>query len=384
LVSFNFPEIDARLKVRALWGLALALAASGAPQVWTLINFQPLGIDFLPLWTAGRMAWTHPERVYDFAAVSHAQAWLLPHLKWPRPYAYPPTTLLLLATFGRLPFWPALAAWLALGLGVFLYAGARLAQHRRGLVLVLMVLCPAALLAQLVGQSVLLAAGLSVLAVLDIQHRPRLSGTLFALAAAIKPQAVLLAPIGLLAGGAFEALASAAVVEAGLIGLSVLCFGPARWSEWLGSFSAFQSVIDSAPGLVAGVIAPAGAAHTLGLAGPIATLWRAAFALIGAGLVWRAFQRPNLAQVRIAALAAGSLLAAPYAMHYDGALLVPAAVTMAVDGLEAGGWIIRLLALCAVCEVTTPGVGLLAILAFAVLSGLRGPVPRLAAEPLAA
>ncbi|HXQ13459.1 MAG TPA: glycosyltransferase family 87 protein [Caulobacteraceae bacterium] len=384
MVFLNIPELDERLKVRALWGLALALAAIAAPQIWTLINFQPLGIDFLPLWTAGRMSWAHPDRVYDFAAVSHAQDWLLPNLKWPRPYAYPPTTLLLLATFGRLPFWPALGAWLGLGLGVFLYAGARLAQRRRGLVLVLMVLSPAALLAQLVGQSVLLAAGLTVLAMLELERRPRLSGALFAIAAAIKPQAVLLAPIGLLAGGAFEALASAAVVEAVLIGLSVLCFGPARWAEWLGSFPAFQAVIDSAPGLVAGVITPAGAAHALGLSGMIATLWRAAFALFGAVLVWRAFARPGSMQARIAALAAGSLLAAPYAMHYDGTLLVPAAVAMAVDGVEAGGWTVRMLALCAVCEVTTPGVGVLAILAFAVLSGLRTPVPRLTAEPLAA
>ena len=125
MVSFNFPELDERLKVRALWALALALAAIGVPQIWTLINFQPLGIDFLPLWTAGRMSWAHPDRVYDFSPrLATAQGCLLPNLESQRPYIYPPTTLLLLAPFGCLPFWPALAAWVALGLGVFLYAGA--------------------------------------------------------------------------------------------------------------------------------------------------------------------------------------------------------------------------------------------------------------------
>ncbi len=384
MVFFNIREVDGRLKLRTLWALAVGLAVIAAPQIWTLLNFQPLGIDFLPLWTAGRMAWAHPERVYDFAAVSHAQDWLLPHLKWPRPYIYPPTTLLLLAPFGCLPFWPALTAWVALGLGVFLYAGARLAQRNRQLALVLMALSPAAVLAALVGQSVLLAAGLILLAVIELEHRPRLGGALFALAAAIKPQAALLAPIGLLAGGAFEALASAAVVEAILVGLSVVCFGPARWTEWLGSFQAFQAVIDSAPGLVAGVITPAGAARALGLTGMAAGLWRATFALLGVGLVWRAFSQPGRVSSRMSALAAGSLLAAPYAMHYDGTLLVPAAVVMAVDGVEEGGWMIRMFALCALCEVTTAGFGLLAILACAGVGSLRPSSPRLAAEPIAA
>jgi hypothetical protein len=45
---------------------------------------------------------------------------------------------------------------------------------------------------------------------------------------------------------------------------------------------------------------------------------------------------------------------------------------------------LRMLALCAVCEVTTVGFGLLAILACAGLSSLPTPVPRLAVAPLAA
>ena len=92
------------------------------------------------------------------------------------------------------------------------------------------------MLADLVGQSVLLVAGLTVLAVIELEHRPRLAGVLFALAAAIKPQAVLLAPIGLLAGGAFEALVSAAVVKA--FGRpEPTCFGWARWGRRHGQAS---------------------------------------------------------------------------------------------------------------------------------------------------
>ena len=46
----------------------------------------------------------------------------------------------------------------------------------------------------------------------------------------------------------------------------------------------------------------------------------------------------------MAALSTGTLLAAPYAMHYDGAFLVPAAAVMAVESLQARSWILRLLA----------------------------------------
>lgn len=68
----------------------MAIVLIDGPRTWVLLQIQPLGIDFLPLWTAGRMAWTAPGKVYDFAAVTQAQSWLLPHLRWLRPYAYPP------------------------------------------------------------------------------------------------------------------------------------------------------------------------------------------------------------------------------------------------------------------------------------------------------
>jgi hypothetical protein len=377
------PAIDSRSRVRVLWVLVAALAVLGALEFRELYHFQPLGIDFLPLWTAGRMSWTHPGQVYDFVAVSHAQDWLLPGLKWMRPYAYPPTAMLLLAPFGVLPFWPALGLWVALGLGVFLYAGARLAKRRLSLNLALMALSPAVLLAVMVGQSVLPAAALMVLAMVELEKRPRLAGAFLALAAAIKPQAVLLAPVALISGGAFEALASAAAVEALLVAASIALFGFDRWGEWFASLPAFQAIIQTTPGLVPGVITPTGAALQLGLTGLAASVWRGAFAIVGVALVWRAFRRPADAPSRLAALAAGGLLAAPYAMHYDGSLLVPAAVVMAVQGLSQPGWFWRLLALCAVCEVTSAYIGLPIVLAFAILSSFRVQPPSTAGPLMA-
>lgn len=350
-----------------LWAIAVALAGLAAAETWTLVNFQPLGVDFLPLWTAGRMAWTNLGHVYDFAAVTRAQGWLLPNFHWMRPYAYPPTALLALAPFGALPFWPALALWTALSFGVFLAAGQRLVRDQRILALALMILSPAVVLAALAGQTVVLAAGLAALAVAELERRPWLAGVLLALAAALKPQAALLAPVALIACGGFETLAAAALAGAALVAASVVCFGFARWPEWLASLAPFQAVVESIPRLMPGVITPYGAAHELGLTGAAALCWRAAFGLIGLGLVWRVFAKDRDPATRLAALGAGSLLVAPYAMHYDGTLLVIPAVVLALR-LDGPGWVRRLLALCVVCEVTVPDLGLAAVTAFAALA----------------
>jgi hypothetical protein len=218
-----------------------------------------------------------------------------------------------------------------------------------------------------------------VLAIVDLDGRPRRAGAWLALAAVIKPQAVLLAPLALVAGGAFEALASATIVGAALVALSAAVFGVAPWSRWLAGLPGFERVIEGVPNLMAGVITPLGAAHLLGLGGPATLVWRAAFALAGAALAWSAFARRADAPTRLAALAAGSLLIAPYAMHYDGTMLVPAAVAIAVTRIETRGWAVGFLGLIAVCEVTTPNLGLVAVAAFALLSSgisLRSPAPR--------
>jgi hypothetical protein len=359
--------LDERLKLRLVWALALVLAALAAGQIWGLLRFQPPGLDFLPLWTAGRLAWTDPAHLYDFAAVTRAQTWLLPGFAFLRPYAYPPTTLLALAPFGALPFWTALSLWTGASFAVFAAAGARLAPARTPQALALLIFSPAVVLAALVGQTVVLAAGLAALAIAELERRPRLAGVLLALAAAMKPQAALLAPVALVACGAFEALAAAALAGAALAAASIVCFGLARWPEWLASFAPFQAVIEGVPALMRGVITPAGAAHALGLSGPAALIWRAGFGLFGALLVWRAFRASRDPAIRLAALGAGSLMAAPYAMHYDGVLLVIPAVALAVR-LEVPGWLRALAAFAAVSEVTTPDVGFLAVVAFAGLA----------------
>jgi hypothetical protein len=352
---------------RLLALLALALTAAGALELVSLMRFEPLGMDFLPLWAAGKIAWTDPGKIYDFAAVTAAQAFMLPpHFAWLRPYPYPPSMLLLLAPLGRLPFWAADAIWSGGALAVFTYAAVRLARRSVGLAALMTVALPASVIAWSAGQAVVLAGGLIVLAVLELERRPRLAGALLGLAAVAKPQAAIMAPIALAACGAVEALVAAGMVATLAVAASALLFGPARWSEWLASLPGFQRVVESVPSLGSAIITPLWAARELGLQGAAAVLVAAAFGLAGAWLTWTLFRRSPDPAHRVGAAAVGSLIAAPYAMCYDAALLAPAAMAIAAAGIGRGRLIVPLLCVGAAYAATTPYLGLPALVLFAV------------------
>jgi hypothetical protein len=357
---------------RLLFLFVAALALLAGLQIWGLLRFEPVGMDFLPLWTAGRMTWTEPGKVYDFATVTAAQAWLpQPHFAWLRPYAYPPTTLLLMAPLGRLPYGAAVAVWTVLSLGAFLYACARLTG--RPLTAVLAAGLPAVVIAATAGQTVVLASALVVLAVLELERRPRLAGALLAIAAIVKPQAVIMAPVALLASGALEALLTCGILVAAAITASTLLFGPDRWSEWLASLPAFQHVIESIPGLGSAMITPLWTARALGLpdGGPVVVA--AAFALASAWLTWTVFRTPGDSVRRTGALAVGGLLAAPYAVCFDATLIAPAAAALAVAAFTRDRLVMALLALAAVLGVMAPNLGLTALLGFAALVMVARP-----------
>lgn len=373
LNSPDWLKIDDSLKLRALQALAATLIVLAAMEAWTLLRFQPMGLDFLPLWTAGRMAWSDPGQVYDFAAVTHAQTWLLPaHFTSLRPYAYPPSALLVFAPLGLMSFWMALGVWLAVSLGVFLYGGAELGLERPRLSLALMALSPAVVLAVLVGQTVLLVTGLGVLAVVWLRARPRWAGVLLGIAAAIKPQVLLLTPIALLAGGALETAVAAGLTLLAAVAVSAAAFGVQSWVAWLGALEPFQRVVEETPHLTWGVITPYAVAHELGLPPAGSMALRAVCAIFAVFLVWRAWARPASSERRIAALLGGCLLVTPYAMHYDGSVVVPVAVCAAASRVTAPGWTIRFLALAAATEITIPFIGALALIAFLALTFVDG------------
>ena len=334
------PSARDRLARRLVLGLLLfGLFCEGIGELIITLQRQPLGIDFLPVWTAARQAWTNAADLYDFAAISRLQGWVLHDRYGLRPFAYPPSALLFVAPFATMPFWVAYGLWVALTGAFMLWATARLAPGRPWLAALVALLATPCFTMMLVGQTTFLIAGLVAVAVPRLERRPILAGVLLAVAALIKPTTLILAPFALLSGGHWRALTWAFV--AGLTGglISIAVFGLQPWFDWLAALPRFQVLFETNDGLLRGTITPSGEAVALGIGGLGLLAVRLVCVLTAAALIWRVFKSVEDPGPRMAALLGAGLLAAPYAMHYDGGLLAPAVALAMARTLDDRDWL---------------------------------------------
>ena len=337
----------------------------------TMINASLSPAAYIPdygvFWTAARVAANQPELLYDIDAITRAQAWLTDPELGPRPWAYPPSALLLFAPFAQLPVWPSLLVWDILSLLLFL-AATRHFVSGWGIALVLV--SPPVVWCLLSGQTSLFAGGLVMLALAQLGVRPVAAGIALGVVAAVKPQVLLLAPLALARGGHWRTLLTAAVTGAAMVALSLI-YGVSLWRDWLRALGEFGVVVD-AMRLHGMGISPASFARAAGLPDAARILLEATGAALGACLVWRAFRCDDLI-VRTAALIGGSILCSPYAMPYELAMLVPVAVATLLSG--------RLRAVPAGLVVVGAG-GMVSILALLLATALEER-HRTAAEPAA-
>jgi hypothetical protein len=127
--------------------------------------------------------------------------------------------------------------------------------------------------------------------------------------------------------------------------------------------------MNAAP-LERGMITPTALGHTLKLDPGGLDVWRAAFAIGAAVMVWMVFRRTADPARRIAALLGGGLFVTPYAMHYDAALLAPAAALMLTWRTQPGAWIAALIAAAVLCCAAIPNWGAAAVTAFTLWTAL--------------
>ena len=332
--------------------LAAPLVAFAVILARAILSAQPLGIDFLPMWTGARIAAQDPARLYDAAAVTQAQHWLLGGLTDLRPFPYPPSALLVFGPLARLPFWPAYWIWTGLGLAAFLTAGLRLGAGRPWLAAVLVFAAPAAVSGMLAGQSVFLIGGLVMAAIPVLDRRPILAGLLLGVAAAIKPSLLIAAPILLAVGGHWRALLSSIAAGSVMIAASALTYGVGPWQAWIGSAEAFEAQVLGDARLLKMVVSPAGPLRQIGVTGPLLLAVQLVCALIVLALAAAAFRRESSARLRLITLLGAGLMATPYAMNYDTVLLAPAAVA-GLLGASAGRQ--RMLALAAFAALLLAG-----------------------------
>ncbi len=341
---------------------------------WThtqaILHLQPLGIDFLPMWAAARESFTRPDRVYNFFAITRVQIPLLAHFHGLRPFVYPPTALLAFAPFAMAPFAVANALWTAAGFALLVITMAGQVKSQRVLILLAMVLSPASVLVVITGQVTFVIAALTVVGLLSLKTRPWLAGVLFGVAGAIKPQVMVLLPVAMIATGQWRVLAAAAATASLAALASLAMFGPQAWLDWFAAMPRFEHFIMTTPGLERGVITPTGLGLSLHLDPAALLFWRLGFGAAGIALAWLVFRRTEDPARRLVALLGGGLLISPYAMHYDAALLAPAAALMLTHRAAPRAWILALGAGALLCCAAIPHWGAAAVTAFVILVAL--------------
>jgi multidrug transporter EmrE-like cation transporter len=287
-------ETKARLGLAAgafaiAYGLSAARIGHGAP-------------DFYVFWTAAR----HWQAPYDPAIVAQLLAGL--HLKGVWPFAYPPTFLLFAWPFAQLPLGLAYPLWAGLESALFVFAAAHVikpvwATAALGLAPVVFFSAELGQTSLLVGAAMIGGWGLR-------DARPALAGVLFGIAACIKPQAMLLAPVVL--WGRWRMLAYMAATGAALA-LASLGFGWRRWAEWPQALAAFKALVPQTdrinPSALVGAL--------VGAPPALAAAWTALMAAVGVGLAAKSRD--------LVGLVAGGLCLTPYAHAYDLAPLAPMA-----------------------------------------------------------
>lgn len=308
--------------------LFLLLCAVCAPHWPRLFVARDMPADFSVLWAATQYALEAPELIYNDVAVTLKQADALGMVWGIRPWAYPPTALLPLLPFGALPYTAAFLSFVIASLSLFVAATWPLFQRCKLLALGLILLSQPVIFAALNGQMVFIIGALVISALVWLPTAPVRAGILLGIAAAIKPQLLVFAPLAMLADRQYRALGASLCAGGGMILLSLL-LGPERWVEWLGALSRFMGTVEG-HGILYRNVTPTGMLWFLGVTGPTQWVANLAFSLIGGWIVWRVFRHSIDVPTRLVAMVGGALFASPYAMNYDLVLLVPAAAAFLV------------------------------------------------------
>ncbi|MBS0408835.1 MAG: DUF2029 domain-containing protein [Proteobacteria bacterium] len=251
--------------------------------------------DFDVFWTAASHWWDP----YDPKIIEHIKAQM--HITGYWPFAYPPTFLLFLYPFGQMPLEVAYPLWTGLSLGLFALVCSFVIRPM--LAALLVVATPAVAFAITSGQSTLLMGSLILSAFLFLEKRPVLAGVLFGVAACVKPQAMVMAPIIL--WGHWRTVGAAIVT--GMLMITASCvFGPEHWLQWPKEVLFFNKIMVTTHRVNPSALFDA-------------AWWSIPMAGFGLYLAWT--------NRDVVGLMCGMLCVTPYAHDYDLAGLAPVMLT---------------------------------------------------------
>ena len=207
-----------------------------APQPGAFNNSGAAIPDFTAFWAAGRLTLEGtPTLAYDWQAHRAVEvAGLGRDFSGWMPWHYPPPFQLMVTPFAALPLWTAMALWVSLTLGFYLWVCWRILPDPLALAGALAAAPTAIILVN--GQTGFLVAGLLGLCLLMLDRRPVLAGIVLGLIS-IKPHLALAAPFALAAGRRWRAFAAAGVTVIALAALAWAVFGGTIWTAFVNSFN---------------------------------------------------------------------------------------------------------------------------------------------------
>ena len=237
------------------------------------------------------------------------------------PFPYAPTMLLWISPFAAIPKIPAFVLWVAIS------AGSLALVCRKYLpwpAVALVLISPALTNGLYTGQVTTLLVALMLWAC-GTPYR-YVAGIAFAVIASIKPQLAIMLPALMLFQKDWRAIGASIVAFVLLIAASVAAYGVEAWASWLHSMPDYQNWL-VVSGIIEATVSPAAVAASKGLP-PLP------FIIAGGALgLWLVYRCRNAEPLAVTAAAgAGSLLASPYALTYDLAVLAPYLVSLIFQG----------------------------------------------------
>ncbi len=300
------------------------------------ITGKPIGTDFISFWAASKLALAgDPMAAYDVARHGATEAAIFPGTDIGYyAFFYPPLFLLICLPLALLPYGAALAAWLGVTGAAYLRVVMRFGLRGRGDLLALLAF-PAVFTTVGHGQNAFLSGALFGGAILALPRRPVLAGLLLGILA-FKPHLGLLVPIFLVASGAWLAASVATATVLALCLVSALVFGPAIWTAFLSAAPLARASLEH------GLVGPEKMTSVFAAL----QLWGApvggAYAAQGLAIVGVAMVLVRLVRARPGSASAGpalvavSLLASPFLLDYDLALLAIPLAHVFARGRQAG------------------------------------------------
>lgn len=363
-----------RQRVQAIPSCAWQLAATLAAVLYALLMLYwagviagaytvhpvlfPVGKDFVNIFTAAHLIDAQELSIlFDPVAYSRWQsAWFgqqFPpyHYIW----SYPPTALFVAVPFAFLPYYWAYAAWAAATFGSCGIACHGLWPRLGRSESLALALAPATAVNLFFGQNGHLMTALLVGGLRLVDRRPILAGVVLGLLS-IKPQLGLIAPVALVAGRHWRALASAILTALALAAAAGAVFG---WETWRAFAEVTLPLQRYAMTIGTGsflyfLVTPFASFRLLGLPLAAGEAIQMAITLGTAVVAYVALRRDRDPEYRLMVVLTGAFLVAPYLLAYDMVALAVACLclanrlaasgaggaTMAVIGV---GWILPIL-----------------------------------------